>query len=139
MNNIFVLDACALLAVTRNEKGASVVVDTYKKADRGEVKLLMNRVNLLEVYYDFYRYKGKEYANDFVKKVKQSVVQICEFDESIFEEAGRLKASHKISLADSIALAQALVLGGELLTADHHEFDVIEGKENISFLWIRDK
>ena len=137
MNNYFVLDACALLAVARNEDGANVVVEAYRKADNDEVALLINRVNLLEIYYDFYRYKGKEYANDFVKKVKQSIVQIREFDEAIFEEAGRLKASYKISLADSIALAQALVTGGGLLTADHHEFDAIEGKEDISFRWIR--
>ena len=137
MNNYFVLDACALLAVARGEEGANVVVEAYSKANNGEVKLLMNRVNLLEVYYDFYRHKGREYANDFVKKVKQSIIQIKEFDEPIFEEAGRLKASYKFSLADSIALAQALVTGGELLTADHHEFDAIEGKEKIRFWWIR--
>jgi len=108
-----------------------------KKADNGTAKLLMNRINLLEVYYEFYRHKGKEYADDFVKKVKLSIVQICEFDEAIFEEAGRLKASYKISLADSIALAQALVSGGELLTADHHEFDVIERHEPVRLHWIR--
>ena len=39
--------------------------------------------------------------------------------------------------ADSIALAQTLILDGELLTSDHHEFDVIEEKEDISFCWIR--
>ena len=39
--------------------------------------------------------------------------------------------------ADSFALAQALVLDGLLLTADHHEFDVIEDKENIKFVWVR--
>ena len=65
------------------------------------------------------------------------MVQIYEFDEAIFEEAGRLKASYRISLADAIALAQTLISGGELLTADHHEFDVIEKHENIRFNWIR--
>jgi len=137
VSNIFVLDACALLAVARNEKGAGAVVNAYHKASIGEVKLLLNRVNLLEVYYDFYRYKGKEYADNFVKTVKQSEVQICEFDEVIFTQAGRLKATYKISLADSIALAQAIVVKGSLLTCDHHEFDAIEGKEPLSFHWIR--
>ena len=55
----------------------------------------------------------------------------------IFTEAGRLKASYKISLADSVALAQTIVSGGALLTADHHEFDAIEKHENIRFEWIR--
>ena len=137
MNDIFVLDACALLAVARSEDGADVVVNAYNKANNGEAKLFLNRVNLLEVYYDFYRYKGKNYADDFVKTVKRSEVQICEFDEIIFGHAGRLKASYKISLADSIALAQTIAVNGALLTCDHHEFDAIEGKEPLKFLWIR--
>ena len=137
MSSIFVLDACALLAVARDEEGASIVVDAYSKADKGEAKLFLNRVNLLEVYYDFYRYKGKTYAEDFVKTVKRSAVHICEFDEVIFNHAGRLKATYKISLADSIALGQAIVTNGSFLTCDHHEFDALEGKEPIKFMWIR--
>ena len=137
MRDILVLDACALLVVARNEKGADFVADAYNKAAKGEVKLLLNRVNLLEVYYDFYRYKGKTYADGFVETVKRSDIHICEFDENIFGHAGRLKATHKISLADSIALAQAIAVDGALLTCDHHEFDVIEGNEPVKFMWIR--
>jgi predicted nucleic acid-binding protein len=60
-----------------------------------------------------------------------------EISDDIFATAGHLKASYKFSLADSIALAQAMTIGCELLTADHHEFDKIEGKEPVSFNWIR--
>ena len=95
--------------------------------------MYLNRINLLEVYYDFYRYKGKDYADNFVKTIKCSEVQICEFDEAVFTQAGRLKATYKISLADSITLAQAIVVKGSLLTCDHHEFDTIEGKEPLKF------
>ena len=52
-------------------------------------------------------------------------------------EAGRLKATYRISLADSIALAEASVSGGILLTADHHELELVEKNENIVFHWIR--
>jgi predicted nucleic acid-binding protein len=97
----------------------------------------MNRVNLLEVYYGFYRDDGKEYAGKIMDGITQSVISISEFDKDIFLVAGRLKASYKISLADSVALAQAIALEGELLTADHHEFDAIEGREDIRFQWIR--
>jgi len=137
VSSVFVLDACALLAVARNEKGADIVVDVYNEAIKGTAKLFLNRINLLEVYYDFYRYKGKEYADNFVKTIKYSETQICEFDEVIFTHAGRMKATYKISLADSIALAQTIVLEGSLLTCDHHEFDAIEGKEPLTFHWIR--
>ena len=116
------------------ESGLFFVECTLKD---GKAKIIMNRVNLLEVFYGYYRDDGKEYAEKILDGVAQSIVSISEFDKEIFAEAGRLKASYKISLADSIALAQAMVLDADLLTADHHEFDVIEGKELIRFQWIR--
>ena len=137
MSEIYVLDACALVALLKMEDGASVVADVYRKANDGVVRLYMNRVNLFEVYYGFYRDKGKDYALNIIKNVEESSVFIVEFDKGIFLEAGRLKANYRISLADAVALAQAKVIGGMLLTSDHHEFDVIEGKETIRFLWIR--
>ena len=76
MSNVFVLDACALISVARNEKGADAVADVYNRANKGEAVLLMNRINLLEVYYDFYWHKGKKYADGFVETVKQSEVRI---------------------------------------------------------------
>jgi PIN domain nuclease of toxin-antitoxin system len=137
MSKIFVLDACALIALVKNEEGASIVADAYKNANNGSVGLYMNRINLFEVYYGFYRDKGKEYALDIMKQVEASSVFISEFDRDILLEAGRLKATYKFSLADSIVIAQTILLKGSILTADHHEFDIIEGKENLIFNWIR--
>ena len=137
MSKIFVLDACALVALLNREDGAEKVVAAYKKAESGEAQIIMNRVNLLEVYYGFYRDKGEEYADKVMNSVEQSIVSISEFNKELFPIAGRLKASYKISLADSIALAQAMAIGGELMTADHHEFDALEGKEPLRFHWIR--
>ena len=138
MKQIYILDACALLALLSNEPGADIVANVYQKAVSGEITLAINKLNLLEVYYDLIRTYGKENADNFYKKFKQSPINIYhEISDEIFTEAGRLKASYKISLADSVALAQAIVSGGALLTADHHEFDPIEKRENIRFEWIR--
>jgi predicted nucleic acid-binding protein len=137
MSKVYVLDACALIALLNHENGAGKVVFAYKKAEKGEAKIIMNRINLFEVYYGFYRDKGEKYAENVMENVARSSVTINEFDKEIFTVAGRLKASYKFSLADSIVLAQALVTGVELLTADHHEFGIIDGKEPIRFLWIR--
>jgi len=133
----FVLDTCALVALLKNENGADVVTDAYIKAENGEAEIIMNRINLLEVYYGFYHDNGKEYADKIMDSVAQSIVSIREFDKDIFPIAGRLKASYRISLADSIVLAQAIISRGELLTSDHHEFDDIEKREDIVFRWIR--
>ena len=137
MSKIFVLDACALVAILKDENGADIVAAAYSKAETGEARIIMNRVNLLEVYYGYYRDNGKKYAEKIMDGVAQSVISISEFDNTLFPEAGRLKASYKISLADAIALAQALVTGGDFLTSDHHEFDSVEKHEGIRFHWIR--
>jgi len=137
MNDVFVLDACALIVLTNQEKGANIVADIINQATKGNVQLYMNRVNLYEVYYGFYREYGKEYALDVVENVEDSHILVTEFDRDILLEAGRLKATYKLSLADSIVVAQTIILKGSILTADHHEFDVIEGKENLIFNWIR--
>ena len=137
MNRIFILDACALIALLNHEAGADKVVAVYEKAERGEAKILINRINLFEVYYGFYRNEGKKCAEKVLDNVAQSIVSISEFDKEVFPVAGRLKASYKISLADSIVLAQTIVSNGTLLTADHHEFDALEGREDIRFRWIR--
>ena len=134
----YVLDACAMLAVLSDEPGADVVEEIYEKATLGEAILAMNKLNLLEVYYDLIRVYGKERANRFYNEVRHLPIRIYqEITDEVFTEAGQLKASYKISLADSIALAQAIALGGELLTADHHEFDAIQGSGAVRFRWIR--
>jgi len=138
MKLTYVLDACAMFAVLSKEEGWEKVAEIYKKAALGEINLYIHRLNLLEVYYGLLREYGKERADGFVDDIKQSPIVVNrEISDEIFLEAGRLKATYKISLADSIALAQAIISGGSLLTSDHHEFDVIEGKEDIKFAWVR--
>jgi predicted nucleic acid-binding protein len=51
MNNVFVLDACSLIALLSNEDGADVEKDLLQKATDGEIKIVMHKVNFLEVYY----------------------------------------------------------------------------------------
>jgi len=136
--NRYILDACALIALLRNEPGADKVATAFNAANNGEAKVIVNKVNLLEVFYDLYRSLGKDKANLIMSEIRKRPIEIySEITDDIFNEAGRLKASYKISLADSFALAQAIVSDGELLTADHHEFYIIEKHESIRFQWIR--
>jgi len=138
MMDVYVLDACAMIAFLQNEAGADKVTAILTNARDGKCKIYMNVANLVEVYYDIFRAVGKAKADEEIAMIKKLPVVIqTEITDNIFSEAGRFKASYKISFADSFALAQAIVSSGELLTSDHHEFDVIEGKEAVRFLWIR--
>jgi predicted nucleic acid-binding protein len=59
------------------------------------------------------------------------------FSDEIFLQAGRLKASYRVSLADSILIAQSIMSNAAILSSDHHELDKIEQSEQIKFHWIR--
>jgi len=134
----YVLDACAMLAVLSNEPGAEVVEEVYEKAASGEVDLAINILNLLEVYYNLIRAYGSAKADEILNEILKLPIHVYhEISEKVFTVSGRLKASYSISLADSVALAQAMALDGNLMTADHHEFDAIEKLEDIRIVWIR--
>ena len=138
MDKSYILDACALVAFLHKETGwenvKSVLISAYEK----NAIIHMHIFNLLEVYYDMYRSIGKENADEKLKMIKRLPIYFnSNLSDNIFTEAGRLKATYKISLADSIVLAQTIVINGTILTCDHHEFDSIEGKESIKFLWLR--
>jgi predicted nucleic acid-binding protein len=124
-----------MIAVLKHEPGAHIVVDIIQDV---EADIAMHKLNLLEVYYDVYRRHGQETADSVIQEVRRNPIEIIsEITDEVFAEAGRLKAAYKISLADSIALAEASVLHASLATSDHHEFDPIEQAESIEFLWIR--
>ncbi|MDR0999511.1 MAG: PIN domain-containing protein [Clostridiales bacterium] len=135
----YILDACALLALLRDEPGADVVANIINDANVGEASISMHKANLLEVYYERRRVVGKVKADLFLTEFKkQPITIIPDISDALFEEAGRLKSLYKISFADTFALAAASISGGIFLTADHHEMDKVEQSEpNIKFMWIR--
>ena len=140
MINFYVMDACALIALMNEEEGSKVVEKILADADKDLAKIRMHSVNVLEVYYDLYQRHGKIAADEELVKMRDLPILINgEIDDELIKEAGRLKITYKISLADSFALAEAIIWGGKLVTSDHHEFDIIETKENVEFEWIRPK
>jgi predicted nucleic acid-binding protein len=138
MKEIYVLDACALIAAMKQEEGALTIAELYEEAAEGKANLVINKVNLLEVYYFFRREHGKEYADTVLNSVLGSVVEVSDMSVAVLIEAGRIKTEFsRMSLADSLALAEASKRGGNLVTSDHHELDVVDQAGEIKFLWFR--
>jgi PIN domain nuclease of toxin-antitoxin system len=136
---IFVLDACALIAHFAKENGSGNVKNILKQAiDDENTKVYMNKINLLEVYYDVIKVYDEQEANKMLEIVKEMPIEIIsELKDDTLKKAGQLKAKYKISLADSVALAESIILNGLLVTSDHHEFEPIEKLENIKINWFR--
>ena len=137
--NIFVLDACALIAYFVKENGSENVKDVLNQAiDDENTKVFMNKINLLEVYYDVLKNYSVQEADKMLRIVKEMPIGIIsELSDVVFKKAGYLKTKYKISLADSIALAENIARNGTIITSDHHEFEPIEQCENIKIKWFR--
>jgi PIN domain nuclease of toxin-antitoxin system len=134
----YVFDACALIACFKDEEGWEIVGDLIERAAHGELRLTMSKYNLLEVYYGFYHDDGKDRAEEILQDAYVLPIHIVEdLSDAVFHEAGRLKASYSISLADAVALGLASAHREPLVTSDHHEFSVIEQGEGIAIRWHR--
>lgn len=138
MRKAYVLDACALIAFLNDEEGAHLVETLLCESTARDVDLVMNRVNLLEIYYGVYRDDGIDEAKNVLAKIENLPVTIIDtLTDEVFYEAGKLKATNRISLADAIAIAEANVRNVELVTCDHHEFDALVKEEKMVAYWIR--
>ena len=73
---IYVLDACAVIAALSNEEGADKVEAVYNEASSSNAKIVMNIINLLEVYYDDYRIHGKESADKMIERIMSAPTNI---------------------------------------------------------------
>ena len=138
MNEIYIFDACALIALLSREAGYEKAEKILEESKDKNVEIIMNKVNLLEVYYHIYRIYGEVSALNFLNEIKNSPIRLnAEVTDDIIMNAGRLKKQYKISLADAIGLAETIINNGSFVTADHHELDIIAKNENINFKWIR--
>ena len=134
----YVLDACALLAMFKSEKGAEKIEALIAEALAGEAAIYMNTINLVKVNYYFYRKLGIDKSTLILEQIYTFLINfINTIDNIIFSETSRLKAQYSIPLGDAIGLATAIKMNATFVTADHSDFEEIEKKETLSFFWFR--
>ena len=134
----YVLDACAVVALFKKEPGADIVENLLVKAMGGHCSVFIHRMNLLEVYYGYLRDDGKLVADRHLAAIEGSCIKIVEsVSRELMLKAGEQKAKHRMSLGDSIAVAQAITEHAIIVTSDHHELDSVDKSGDAQFLWIR--
>jgi PIN domain nuclease of toxin-antitoxin system len=138
LNEIYILDACALIALLSKEAGYENVEKIIRMSKNKKAKLIIHTVNLLEVYYHIYKLYDEATAQNFLDEIRETpIILRTEVSNDIIINAGKLKKQYKLSLADAIGLAETIISKGSFVTADHHELDLIEKNEKINFTWIR--
>jgi predicted nucleic acid-binding protein len=134
----YIFDACALLALYKNEKGSDKIEALLDDALAGQTAIYMHSINLIEVYYLFYRALGKDKANLIIEEIYKSPISFIDtIDTTIFSETSRLKAQYAIPLGDAIGLATTIKMSGTFVSADHSDLEKIEKTESVSIFWFR--
>lgn len=104
-----------------------------EKAAGASRALLISAPNWSEVCYQVQRKIGKDRWSATREKLLALPIEIVAVDQSLAEEAGAIKATKRMSLADCFAAALASRARAELLTGDP-EFKEVEG--DIRIVWL---
>jgi len=118
----WLLDTSALLSFIEDETGADRVEQALKQPTT-----LVPWPVLLETHYISLQKRGQAEADRRIALIKQLKVEILwGMDESTLLTASKLKAEHRVSLADAIIAAFAIRRGAVLMHKDP-EFDALTG------------
>jgi predicted nucleic acid-binding protein len=130
-----VLDAWAVLAWLKGQQpGAERVRSLLEDAERREQKLLINIVNLGEVFYVSVKARDLAYGEHVLSALRPRLTIIPAAD-SLIMAAATLKSRYAISYADAFAAATALSRDASLVTGDP-ELRAMAGNENLKLEWI---
>jgi ribonuclease VapC len=127
------LDSFAVLAWVQDEPGAERVEALLIQAQRQKVPLLLNVINLGEVYYRLARHHGHPFAQEVIRQLEILPLQLFPCDASLTLEAARIKADFPMAYADAFAVATALREGAAVVTGDP-EFRQVEHLVTIDWL-----
>jgi len=89
------IDACALLAYFRREEGRDVVKDLLDRTERGEIRLFMNVINQVEVFYDCIRKVGLDRVHALVRRAIAGADEGQDGEEPPQPRGGEDSVSHK--------------------------------------------
>ena len=127
------LDSFAMLAFLNKESGFERVRSLLREADRSREFLLMNEINVGEVYYITAKNRTLALAEDFVNRLETLPIRVVANPFLHVLEAARLKARFPISYADAFAVATAMRVDAFIVTGDP-EFHHVENLVNIDWL-----
>lgn len=113
----FVLDTSALLCLKENEPGASEVEAILRQQGKKET-VFISFMSIMELAYILEQEQGEAAAREGILQLKQLPLQVVESDEPLGLAAARIKAGHKLSVADAWIAATAERLGATLVHKD---------------------
>ena len=133
MDETFVLDSFAVLALLGRESGSQEVAKLLRKAQEDGIRLLMTWVNAGEVAYIVERRWGAERMYAALAVMEATALEIVSVERRLALMAAHIKAEHAVAYADAFAAALAQHCAAKLVTGDP-EFKLLEGFLDIRWL-----
>lgn len=100
-----------------DQANAGAVESFIEAADAGDLSLLMIWMNIGEVYYIISKRRGRDSAEEFLRRLPSLPIRLVLPDQDGILAAAKVKAAHSISFSDAFAaLAQAGK--GSVITGD---------------------
>ena len=124
MAKSYVLDTSAIFTLTKAEDGSEVVEDILNLAKKGKNAAYLSFASFMELYYVTWQEKGEDAAKELIILVKALPVHMVDSNERITLSAGRIKANHRLSVADAFIAATAMDKNAVLVHKDP-ELEVI--------------
>ena len=127
------LDSHAILALLNDEPGAQVVADLLRAAGRDGDRLLVNEINVGEVFYIVAKHRSLSEAERVLRYLETLPLEIVSNGYAEVIDAARLKARFPLSYADAVVVATAIRLGVCVVTGDA-EFAAVE--DTVDIVWL---
>src|SRR5881409_1931439 len=121
----FVLDTSALLALRGDEPGADRVHALLAQASKKRCRTLISFMSRMELLYCIRREEGENAAREALRLVDSFAIRWISCEPPILETASRIKASGRISVADSWIGATAIIHDATLVHKDP-EFEAVK-------------
>jgi len=121
----FVLDTSAILVLRGDEPGANRVQALLAQAARKQCQLLVSFMTRMELLYCIRREEGEGAAREALRLVDSFAIRWISCEPPILETASRIKASGRISVADSWIGATAIIHDATLVHKDP-EFEAVK-------------
>ncbi len=120
------LDTSAMLALWNDERGADQV-ERILKTVGFQSKIYISFITLMEGKYLLWRRVGKDTAEEFERMVRNLPLSRVDVTDSILNYAAEVKATTRLSMADSWIIATAIETGSALVHKDP-EFEQVKGR-----------
>ena len=118
MDKHYVFDTSAFLTLTRDEQGSDAVARLLSLAGHKKTVIYVSFVTLAEIYYTLCRSQGEDAARETISLINTLPLEKVHSTDVLVLSAGRIKANHRLSLADAFVAATALLKSSILVHKD---------------------